>query len=108
MTLRADSEGQVGRSYAVQGEREFAARLSRWLLDSQDRLKIDTFPYTQQLLSTMLGSDRVSVTLTAGAMKTKGLINYTRGQITILNRGEMESSSCECYRIVKTQYQQFL
>ena len=99
---------QVAQSAACNRFHSLEQRLSRWLLDSQDRLKVDTFPYTQQLLSTMLGADRVTVTLTAGAMKTAGLIQYTRGQITILNRGRLESTSCECYRIVKTQFQQFL
>ena len=99
---------QVAQSAACNRFHSLEQRLSRWLLDSQDRLKIDTFPYTQQLLSTMLGADRVTVTLAAGAMKTAGSIQYARGQITILDRDQLESTSCECYRIVKTQYQQFL
>ena len=99
---------QVAQSAACNRFHSLEQRLSRWLLDSQDRLNVDTFPYTQQLLSTMLGADRVTVTLTAGAMKTAGLIHYTRGQITILNRGRLESASCECYKIVKTQFRQFL
>ena len=99
---------QVAQSAACNRFHSLEQRLSRWLLDSQYRLKVDTFPYTQQLLSTMLGADRVTVTLAAGAMKTEGLIQYTRGQITILNRGRLESASCECYRIVKSQFRQFL
>ena len=99
---------QVAQSAACNRFHSLEQRLSRWLLDSQDRLKVDTFPYTQQLLSTMLGADRVTVTLTAGTMKTAGLIHYTRGQITILDRDRLESASCECYRIVKNQFRQFL
>jgi len=99
---------QVAQSAACNRFHSLEQRLSRWLLDSQDRLKVNTFPYTQQLLSTMLGADRVTVTLAAGAMRAAGSIQYARGQITILNRSRLESSSCECYRIVKTQYQQFL
>lgn len=99
---------QVAQSAACNRFHSLEQRLSRWLLDSQDRLNVDTFPYTQQLLSTMLGADRVTVTLAAGAMKTAGLIQYTRGQITILNRAQLESTSCECYRIVKNQFRQFL
>ena len=99
---------QISQTAACNRFHSLEQRLSRWLLDSQDRLNVDTFPYTQQLLSTMLGADRVTVTLTAGAMKTAGLIHYTRGQITILNRGRLESASCECYKIVKTQFRQFL
>ena len=99
---------QVAQSAVCNRFHSLEQRLSRWLLDSQDRLNINTFPYTQQLLSTMLGADRVTVTLAAGSMKTAGSIEYTRGQITILDRERLESSSCECYRIVKTQFQQFL
>ena len=99
---------QVAQSAACNRFHSLEQRLSRWLLDSQDRLHVDTFPYTQQLLSTMLGADRVTVTLAAGAMKTAWFIHYTRGQITILDRERLESASCECYRIVKTQFRQFL
>ena len=72
-------------------------RLARWLLMVADRLGTDTFPLTQEFLAQMLGVRRMTVTLTAGALQRKGLIEYHRGTIRILDRPALTASACECY-----------
>jgi CRP-like cAMP-binding protein len=81
-------------------------RLARWLLASRDRVQSDTFPYTQEFLSHMLGTDRSTVALAAGVLKRAGLINYTRGMITMVNPKELEEVACECYQILRQEFQQ--
>ena len=83
-------------------------RLVRWLLISHDSLRLKTFSYTQEFLSQMLGADRVSVTLAVGALREAGLISTARGQITVLNRKKLEAQACECYQIVRDEFDQFL
>jgi CRP-like cAMP-binding protein len=72
-------------------------RLARWLLMSHDRIGEATFALTQEFISHMLGTRRASVTVAAGILQKKGFINYTRGQVTIKDRGGLEAVSCECY-----------
>lgn len=72
-------------------------RLGRWLLMCQDRLSSDTIRTTHDLLATLLGTDRPSITLAAQKMQTEGLIRTTRGHLTVVNRAQLEGFSCECY-----------
>jgi Mn-dependent DtxR family transcriptional regulator len=69
-------------------------------LQSQDVIESDTIPLTQEFLSHMLGVQRNSVSLAATALNEKGLIEYSRGNIKILNRDELTECSCECYEVV--------
>ena len=78
-------------------------RLARWLLMSQDRIGGKTLPLTQEFLSQMLGSRRASVTIAAGALQKAGMISYSRGSVSILNRRGLEESACDCYRIIEQQ-----
>ncbi|HKZ01587.1 MAG TPA: Crp/Fnr family transcriptional regulator [Pyrinomonadaceae bacterium] len=78
-------------------------RFCRWLLCTHDRIQSDTVELTHEIISDMLGVQRSVVSVTAGAFQKRGLINYSRGSITILNRRGLETASCECYRIVKRQ-----
>jgi CRP-like cAMP-binding protein len=78
-------------------------RLARWILMSQDRILADTLPLTQEFMAQMLGTRRSSVTVAAGALQKKGLISYTRGSVTILNRQKLEEVACDCYGIVQQQ-----
>jgi CRP-like cAMP-binding protein len=78
-------------------------RLARWILMSQDRIRSDKLPLTQDFLAQMLGTRRSSVTVAAGALQKAGLIAYTRGSVTILNRQELEDVACDCYEIVQRQ-----
>lgn len=79
-------------------------RLARWLLMCQDRVDAEQLNLTQEFLAMMLGVSRVSVTLSASNLQTIKYITYSRGQITILDREGLKDSACECYRIVKTEY----
>jgi CRP-like cAMP-binding protein len=78
-------------------------RLARWILMSADRLSTKNLPLTQQFLSHMLGTRRSSVTVAAGILQEAGLISYTRGNVTILDRKRLEDAACDCYAIVQQQ-----
>jgi CRP-like cAMP-binding protein len=78
-------------------------RLARWLLMSQDRIQSDILPLTQEFLAQMLVTRRASVTVAAGILQKAGLINYTRGHVSILNREALEKACCECYQVIRQQ-----
>ena len=84
---------------------EVDERLARWLLMSQDRIGGDVIPLTQEFLAHMLGTRRASVTLAAGMLQKAGLITYSRGEVNIENRKELEDASCECYAAINRQSQ---
>ncbi|BAY64167.1 cyclic nucleotide-binding protein [Calothrix brevissima NIES-22] len=81
------------------------ARLSRWLLMSSDGIASESLPLTQEFLSTMLGVRRSGVSETASKLQSRGLISYQRGNIQIVDRKRLETTACECYGIVKAEYQ---
>jgi CRP-like cAMP-binding protein len=83
-------------------------RLCRWLLLSHDRVKSDELLMTQEFISNMLGGRRESVTVSAGRLQDAGLIHYSRGHITILDRKSLEAIVCECYHIVKEETDRLL
>jgi Mn-dependent DtxR family transcriptional regulator len=68
---------------------------------TQDRVDSESLPITHDFLATMLGTDRPSVTLAAGILQKKKLIEYTRGAVKIVNRKKLEASACECYGIMQ-------
>jgi CRP-like cAMP-binding protein len=78
-------------------------RLARWLLMSQDRIGSKKLPLTQEFLGQMLGTRRASVSEAASNLQKAGLITYTRGNVTILNRNKLQDVSCECYEIIQQQ-----
>jgi CRP-like cAMP-binding protein len=83
-------------------------QLCRWLLLSLDRLAGDELVMTQELISNMLGVRREGVTDAARQLQAAGLISYSRGRITVLNRCGLEQRSCECYAVVKKEYDRLL
>ena len=78
-------------------------QLCRWLLMSLDRLQGDDLTMTQELIANMLGVRREGVTEAAGKLQADGLIRYSRGHITVLDRPGLELRCCECYRVVKLE-----
>jgi CRP-like cAMP-binding protein len=80
------------------------SRLSRWLLMIHDRVDGDEFLLTHDIISMMLGAQRTGVTDAAGTLQKKGLISYSRGRLTVLDRQKLEETACECYWIVREEY----
>jgi CRP-like cAMP-binding protein len=83
-------------------------QLCRWLLLSHDRLKADELIMTQELIADMLGVRREGVTVAAGRLQDAGSISYVRGHIKILDRPKLEETVCECYRVVKDEFDRLL
>ena len=83
-------------------------QLCRWLLLSLDRLNSNQLVMTQELIANMLGVRREGVTEAAGKLHKAGIIDYRRGRITVLNRPGLEKRTCECYAVVKKEYDRLL
>ncbi len=83
-------------------------QLCRWLLLSLDRLPSNKLSMTQELIANMLGVRREGVTEAAGKLQLAGLIHYSRGQITVLDRLRMEAQCCECYAVVRREFDRLL
>ena len=83
-------------------------QLCRWLLLSLDRLPSNKLTMTQELIANMLGVRREGVTEAAGRLQSSGLIKYSRGHIEVLDRSKLEVRVCECYAVVKKEYDRLL
>ena len=83
-------------------------QLCRWLLLSLDRLTSDELKMTQELIANMLGVRREGVTDAAGKLRDAGIIEYSRGHIKVLDRGRLEQHVCECYAVVKLEFDRLL
>ena len=83
-------------------------QLCRWLLLSLDRLRGNELVMTQELIANMLGVRREGVTEGALKLQQAGLIRYTRGHITLLDRDALQKRSCECYAVVRKEYDRLL
>lgn len=87
---------------------EIGPRLARWLLMSQDRAHSDNFRMTHEFLAYMLGVRRVGITAAAGVLQKDGLIEYTRGDLTVLDRVGLEAAACGCYATDRKGYADLL
>ena len=83
-------------------------RLARWLLTVSDRLESEEFPLTQEFIAQMLGVRRSGVTVAASTLSRAGMISYQRGHISILNREDLEATSCECYQVIQKEFARLL
>ena len=83
-------------------------RCARWLLMVHDRMPGDEFELTQDFLSQMLGVRRATVSETASQLQQAGLISYTRGRLTIIDRPALERIACECYGIIRSTFARLL
>lgn len=92
---------QVAQTAGCNRLHDLEQRLARWLLLVQDRVGSGLLKITHDFLAMMLGTDRPSVSLAAGALKKKKIIEYTHGAVKVLNRKRLESSACECYGLIQ-------
>jgi CRP-like cAMP-binding protein len=99
---------QISQGVACNGVHLIQERCARWLLESHDRAGSDEFLLTHEFLSGMLGVRRPSVTVAARTLQNAGVIQYTRGRITVKDRQGLEEASCECYRVIRTEYQRLV
>jgi CRP-like cAMP-binding protein len=92
---------QVAQTAACNRLHEIGQRFARWLLMTQDRVDSGSLAITHDFLATMLGTDRPTVSLAAGVMQKRKLIEYTRGAVKIVNRKKLEAYACECYGVIR-------
>ena len=99
---------QVAQSAACNQFHTIEQRCSRWMLMTHDRMASDEFLLTQEFLAMMLGVQRTGVSAAAGGLQRAGLIRYTRGVVTILDRRGLEKRACECYGVSKLEFDRLL
>jgi CRP-like cAMP-binding protein len=95
---------QIAQNVVCNGTHSLEERMARWLLTTHDRVGHDQFDLTQQFLAQMLGARRPTVSQTASKLQSRGLIRYSRGVMTIVNRQGLERLTCDCYGIVKAEF----
>ncbi len=99
---------EVSQGVACNRLHTLEERLARWLLTVSDRLESEEFPLTQEFIAQMLGVRRSGVTVAASTLSRAGIISYHRGHINILNREDLEATSCECYRVIQNEFTRLL
>jgi CRP-like cAMP-binding protein len=99
---------QAAQSVACNRLHTLESRCARWLLMTHDRMRREPFTLTHEFLSYMLGVHRPAVTLAAGVLQRAGLIRYTRGKVTVLDRDGLEAVACACYEITRKNYERLV
>jgi hypothetical protein len=99
---------QIAQTAACNRHHALARQLCRWLLLAVDRLSTNELTVTQETIANMLGVRREGVTEAAGKLQEAGLIHHSRGHITVLDREGLEEKACECYGIVKREFDRLL
>ena len=99
---------QVAQSTACNRLHSAEQRLARWLLICRDRVGRDQLPITQETMALMLGVRRATVTEAAGSLQRTGVIRYRRGVVFVANRAGLEAAACECYAIVREEFDRLL
>jgi CRP-like cAMP-binding protein len=100
--------GHAIQSVACNALHSVEARFCRWLLTCHDRISTDTIALTQEFLADMLGVQRTTVTAVARTLQEKGAIRYRRGVVDIIDRGALEALACECYGVIRRNYERLL
>lgn len=95
---------QIAQNVVCNASHPLAQRAARWLLTTHDRVGRDEFALTQQFLAQMLGARRPTVSETASKLQAQGLIRYSRGNLTIVDRPGLEQIVCSCYSIVRAEF----
>jgi CRP-like cAMP-binding protein len=98
---------QLNRTAGCTHFHEVSGRLARWLLMAHDRSPGNNIYLTQQFLSEILGVQRSAVSIAASALQARGLIDYSRGDITLLDRKGLEAASCSCYAAIMKDQRRF-
>ena len=96
---------QVSQAVACNGLHSVHQRCCRWLLMTRDRAHSDVFPMTHEFLAEMLGVRRSTVSEVLEPFQEKGLIRYSRGKCTVLDREGLKAGSCECYRRINEEFE---
>jgi len=99
---------QVAQSAACVTFHPLEQRCCRWLMMTRDRMPTDEFMLTQEFLAMMLGVQRSSVNTAMGSLQKKGLVKYSRGHVTILDRKRLQAEACECYEVTKREFDRLL
>ncbi len=99
---------QISQLSVCKSHHTIGQQFACWLLLIHDCIQQDILPLTHKSISTMLAVRRASITEAAMMLQKAGIVHYHRGQIAILNRNELESKSCECYRLIQTEFARLL
>ena len=99
---------QVAQTAACNATHLIEERCARWLLTTHDRVEADTFPIGDEFLAFMLGVRRAGATVAMRALQDAGMVQYSRGRVELVDRTKLEGAACECYRLVRANFERLL